>query len=189
MIKEIELLDYITIPRKLYNKIEALAASLFTKHCIKSLPIDPFAIAKSEGMVVRPYSSLPKEATIMLTSNDQDGFSYYDPNNEKVIICYNNSQSYYRQRFTVAHEIGHILLKHKHDSVLAEHMANHFAGYLLAPSPLIHEMNCEDWFDVMDRFEVSDECAYYRFISYQNWVKFQIDKAYERRMIKQFRLR
>ncbi len=189
MNKETEFLDYITIPRKIYNKFEALVASQFTKHNIKSLPIDPFAIAKSEGMIVRPYSLLPEEATIMLTSNEQDGFSYYDPDIEKAIIRYNDSQSFYRQKFTIAHEIGHILLGHRHGSVLAEHMANHFAGYLLAPSPLIHVMNCEDWFDVMDKFEISDECAYYRFISYRNWAKYQIDKAYERRIIKQFRLR
>lgn len=186
MSKEVEFINGITIPRKLYNRIENLAVSLLIKHNIRNLPIDPFALAVLENFVLRPYSSLPGEAIKMLLINAQDGFSYYDPHANKTVICYDDSQCYSRQRFTVTHEIGHILMEHKHGSVLAEHIANHFAGYLLAPSPLINALNCEDCFDVKEKFQISDDCAYYRFNNYKNWLKYQIDKVYGRRLMKHF---
>ena len=46
--------------------------------------------------------------------------------------------------------------------------------------------DCEDCFDVKEKFQISDECAYYRFNNYKNWLKYQIDKVYERRLMKHF---
>ena len=84
MSKEVEFINGITIPRKLYNRIENLAVSLLIKHNIRNLPIDPFALAVLENFVLRPYSSLPGEAIKMLLINAQDGFSYYDPHANKT---------------------------------------------------------------------------------------------------------
>ena len=43
-----------------------------------------------------------------------------------------------RIRFTIMHEIGHIVLDHTEHSDLAESEANFFAKYALAPPPLVH---------------------------------------------------
>lgn len=47
--------------------------------------------------------------------DDTSGFSYFDPKTQQNIIGLNSSHSGTRQRFTLAHELGHILL-HKHEA-------------------------------------------------------------------------
>ena len=86
-------------------------------------------------------------------------------------------------RMHIMHEIGHIDMGHKHGSQLAEVIANHYAGYALAPSPLIQKYNCEDFGDISVVFNISDECAYWRFNSYQNWIKYRIKKKYEKELL------
>ena len=53
---------------------------------------------------------------------------------EQVVIELAGGQARVRQRFSLAHELGHHLLAHRHgESELAEHQANIFAGALLVP--------------------------------------------------------
>ncbi len=83
-----------------------------------------------------------------------------------------------RARFTLAHELGH-LLKHKemtggvfargNDSIPAyrdpEWQANTFAAELLSPADLVKGMSIEE---IVEKFGVSHECAY---IQYQQSFK------------------
>lgn len=183
MRKDQEYLTNLILPRKLYDAIEEKAVSLYFRHNIKSVPLDPFEIAKASGYVLRPYSNLNSEAYALLKSKEQDGTSYFDPNQQTYVICYDDEQCIERQRFTIMHEIGHIDMGHKHGSQLAEVIANHYAGYALAPSPLIQKDNCEDFGDISVVFNISDECAYWRFNSYQNWIKYRIKKKYEKELL------
>lgn len=160
MRKDQEYLTNLILPRKLYNAIEEKAVSLYFRHSIKSVPLDPFEIAQASGYLLQPYSHLNKEACALLKSKEQNGMSYFDPSLQTHIICYDDEQCVERQRFTVMHEIGHIDMGHKHGSQLAEAMANHYAGYALAPSPLIQKYNCEDFDDISAVFNISVECAY-----------------------------
>ena len=64
-----------------------------------------------------------------------------DLDGETAIIVYNSSLSYYRQRFSIAHELGHIMLHRYWDQTdfaknteLAEDQANAFASAFLMPS-------------------------------------------------------
>lgn len=63
---------------------------------------------------------------------------------EDIVICINSKSSYGRQRFTLAHELYHILYENKTDRVIcgmsfvgnksdSEKEADQFAGYLLMP--------------------------------------------------------
>lgn len=131
-------------------------------------------------------SELNIEACNFLREKEDDGTSYIDPEIKKQVICFDDSQPICRQRFTIMHEIGHIDLGHKHGSQLAKTIANHYAGYALAPFPLIKKFNCEDFGDITSVFYVSDECAYWRFNSYQNWLKYQIKKKYEKDLLSLF---
>lgn len=74
---------------------------------------------------------------------------YYDQ--EKKIIHVNNKESISRQRFTIAHEIGHAILLHKGktarsneayttDEQQNEKEANQFAAQLLMPAKMIYKL-------------------------------------------------
>ena len=66
-------------------------------------------------------------------------------NNEKSVIGYNQNGNYFRKRFTIAHELGHFLLKHLikehdinfYDKSPQEREANQFAAELLMPLDFI----------------------------------------------------
>ena len=60
---------------------------------------------------------------------------------EYATIGFNQNHSWHRRRFTIAHEIGHLLLGHTHsdhvDDSHNEAEANAFAGELLMPTAFI----------------------------------------------------
>lgn len=100
---------------------------------ISELPIRPGAICKSLGIAVR-FGDLPP---------DNDGISFFA--GPKPVIVVSKGVPLHRQRFTAAHELGHILLGHvgKYELVNREPIpsdnpieqsANVFASRLLAPA-------------------------------------------------------
>jgi hypothetical protein len=128
-------------------------------------PLQPLELADALGAQVVWYNfGLPSVASALRTD---DGFT------EPVRTSYghafrmhvNGQRPAIRQRFTVAHECGHIWLDHlvgrsacTRDVMEVE--ANFFAGYLLAPDALIHQ-----WVpsltvdDIAATFEMSGEAA------------------------------
>ena len=186
MSEEKDFVNGIIMPKKLYSQIEELVVSLYIKHDIKKIPINPFQIAVAEGYALRKYSELPEEACEILRSKNIDGLNLFDKELNIYVIFYDDSQSKHRQKFTIMHEICHIKMRHKEASDLAEHIANHFAAYALAPTPLIHLYQCEDVFDVEWKFQISRKCAEYRFQSYQTWEEYQICKVYENTLLNIF---
>lgn len=135
----------------------------------RNLPVDPWAIARHAGVHVEP---LPADAP--------DGFSGdYTPADSSgaPLIRYNASHSPLRQRFTVAHELGH----HAHGHGLsfrddkksnfastsydpAEVAANHFAAELLMPSIVVEHLipQVNSIKDMAMRFQVSEVAMIYR---------------------------
>ena len=105
------------------------------------------------------------------------------------LIIYNDEKPLPRIRFTLMHELGHIDLGHKGESDLARREADAYAGYALAPSPLISKYASEDIFDIMSTFWVSGECADIRSFSYVNWKQYggRYLKDYEIRLINLFK--
>lgn len=100
---------------------------------ISELPIRPGAICKSLGIAVR-FGDLPP---------DNDGISFFA--GDKPVIVVSKGVPLPRQRFTAAHELGHILLGHVGEYELInreptssdnpiEQAANVFASRLLAPA-------------------------------------------------------
>lgn len=114
---------------------------------------------------------------VVLDDNDPsmaDKWAYTDPNNKCIYIknsiyakaCQHNPQA----RFTIAHELGHLLLGHKLDMVFArqngngqipcfrdsEWQADTFAAYLLMPAELARGMSASE---IERRFGVSASAA------------------------------
>lgn len=108
---------------------ENMAKMLLDTYWNNSLPINPIFFAQKAGINVYSYDG-----------NDRSG--YYD--HEKKIIYVNTKEPSQRQRFTIAHELGHALLhnetlsrdNYKNDwgtYQIKEMEANRFAAELLMP--------------------------------------------------------
>jgi Zn-dependent peptidase ImmA (M78 family) len=121
---------------------------------------------------------------------DEDISGFYLRDKQERIIGVNNSQAVVRQRFTIAHELGHALLEEKDGvhvdgrfnfrdtrSSLAidpdEMAANQFAAELLMPESEVFELVGEG-IDVTDdgelrtlarRFGVSQQAMAYRLVN------------------------
>ena len=181
-----ELYD-VSLPKRVYDVIETAVVGMYKELGIKNVPIKPIEIAERKGYILKNYSELSPAARIELKTKDRDGVSFYNQELGAFIICYDDVKSYYRKRFTIMHEIGHIVLGHKQESELARKMADYFAAYSLAPSPLIHEYRCEDYMDISNVFDVSPDSAGYSFQRYENWLQYGGDlKLYEIELLNLF---
>lgn len=112
---------------------------------IKELPVDLSKICNHFGVRVLSYGrghTLLAKMGKLREAKRSDGF-IIRPDDAPPIIFYNGMCSVGRQRFTIAHELGHLLLDHKGDLINrepspgdnpVEREANIFAARLLAPS-------------------------------------------------------
>lgn len=121
----------------------SVAREIFAKYA-KSMPVDPLQIANDLGIYVHPIS---KETLITLDQNPADYASVCGAALKvggKKIILYRRSDGVKRQRFTIAHELGHHVLGHTvngrqfRDEAYStgnklETDANNFAAELLVP--------------------------------------------------------
>jgi Zn-dependent peptidase ImmA (M78 family) len=80
--------------------IRALVDRLLAKRDIHSAPVAVADLANSLGVEVRFQ---PAETTL-------SGFLVRDPNQQHAVIGVNRTHHWKRQRFTIAHELGHFLL-------------------------------------------------------------------------------
>ena len=114
------------------------AAAMLAKHWDGKLPVDPHRIAAAMGIRVTPRGG-PDDP-------DYAYSGYFDATGEWPVIEYNVSESVVRQRFTLAHELGHYALGHASSprdtpanfntavADAAERRANQFAAELLMPA-------------------------------------------------------
>ena len=96
------------------KKVDQLAASLLEEHGIREPAVPIESIARAEG------------ATIARNHFDgpQSGFALRSANGDWVIGV-NTSTSPRRQRFTIAHELGHLML-HEGDLIVDRFVRAHF---------------------------------------------------------------
>ena len=152
-----------------YKKIENQVDKLINDQGIKELPIPIEKIARAHGAEVLAFDL--KEASGMLVLSK----------NKKGTIGFNPSQSKGRQRFTIAHELGHYLLHSDANKELfvdrdliikfrgeitytpaelkQESEANAFAAAVLMPkSFLVHELKNKKYKELTEN-ELIDELA------------------------------
>ncbi|WP_216213061.1 ImmA/IrrE family metallo-endopeptidase [Amycolatopsis aidingensis] len=165
------------------RKVQRGVAELLTKYGIHTSPTPVEPIARSEGIqVVRAPAS-----------GSESGFLLRDA--ERVVIGINSQTSRRRQRFTIAHELGHwklhdgrpLIVDHtirinKRDQVSSaatdyeEIEANAFAAALLMPAELVQaavdreqKTGIESRDDLIqalaEEFDVSSEAMGYRLIN------------------------
>lgn len=157
-----------------YEQIERKVVELFSKLNVSKAPIDVFEIVKALGIKLVKYSEI-QGASEQKMAISKDGFCFefeVSENESYWVIAYNDKMPPKRIRFTIMHEVGHIVLDHSEHSELAESEANYFAKYSLAPPPLIHKFDPEDYVEVADIFDISNECAMYALSSYNKWLRY-----------------
>ena len=101
---------------------------------------------------------------------DTDGIQITE--GEKATIGYNKAQHPHRQRFTVAHEIGHLLLGHTGKNFILdlnskkpeEIEANQFAAELLMPLEMLKKdlQSKKNAKDIAKEYNVSEEAVWWR---------------------------
>ncbi len=122
-----------------YKQSRDLAWQILLSHNVTELPVKIYRICTQMGVETVSYKNIDMyvdEFELKENMLNNDGFTL---NN---IIFYNDKCSVQRQRFTIAHELGHILLHTEsiynrepsaNDNPI-EHDANVFASRLLAPA-------------------------------------------------------
>lgn len=145
------------------------AKSLLDKYWKGALPIDPKKIAAIENIEVKPdrtFSQKELSGELMISKDNV------------VKIKYNPRDSLKRQRFTIAHELGHYFLDHgnafrdpKENFSMSHYdyrevSANKFAAEILMPEAavniLIKQRKIRDIAELARLFDVSIRAMEYR---------------------------
>lgn len=92
------------------KQIRQLVEVLLAKHEVTHGPVPVDALARAEGIQIK----LDK------VDDDLSGFLVRDRNSNTAVIGANKSHHPHRQRFTIAHELGHFLLHEGQDVHLDE---------------------------------------------------------------------
>ena len=177
------------MPYSLYVYIEEKVVELFIKLNITKFPIKPTRIAKALNIKTKPYKKLDDKIKNYLLSKEIYGVGLYDNKKGCYCIYYDGGPTNARSRFTLMHEIGHYVLGHKEESDLAEKMADYFAGYALAPMPIMSLCNCFCIQTVIKTFNISKACAEVCYSRRLNWDKYsKYLKPHEEKLLRQFNL-
>lgn len=144
------------------------AQSLLTRLWDREIPIAPDKIINKIDDIELIYESMP---------DNMSGKINYDFSKNKYIIAVNKNHHPNRQRFTVAHELGHYILNHgnKEDTLYRdkdgmyepdEIEANEFAAELLMPSGVLRHLILEQGIanvtTLAQKFWVSEQAMLFR---------------------------
>lgn len=124
-----------------YEEIKREIAIFLEDYDIKKLPIDVFEIAKKMKIKIVYASELlekyPNKLNEYILFTYPDSYLVYSPEMQQFVIYIDNvGTKKKRQRFSLAHELMHIILGHDKQSLENEAEANYGATYLLAPTSL-----------------------------------------------------
>lgn len=133
------------IEKPRYSHASKIAQKVLKESQIEAPPVDVNKILANLGINLLPYAFPEKVSAVLLKENNM------------LVVGVNNTHHPNRQRFSIAHEIGHYLLGHYKDvfvdmseisegrfdafdtehNKVQEQEANYFAGELLMPSVML----------------------------------------------------
>ena len=186
----------------LTNNYQAFLKSqeILYQNFITDFPLNIIKLIESYDIILQTLDDYQEFRSITKESRDyikiSDGRSFYDPTHNIYMIVYDSSKKSQRIRFTLAHELGHILLGHLKNELTQidrggisnslyqnfENEADTFAGNLLAPPILILEKikNISHFSSsiVCKSFALSFNCVeYYRKKDFTEWIHKNISSA------------
>lgn len=143
---------------KTQTKIHKIILELFQKFHIQSFPLDCFQLIEDCGYRIITYQQM-RRTNVQLYEYCQrlsDDAFHFKP---KKLVAYNEDQSFYRIRFSLMHELGHIVLNHSGDHQKNEREANYFASHILAPRMAVYYAKPADSAELSHMFQISREAA------------------------------
>lgn len=133
-----------------YKYSRDLAWEILLKERVRQLPVEIIPICKHMDIRVLRYSDMPSlQFNAGGTSAEIGG---------KMYIFYDDTVSPERQRFTVAHELGHIIMRHS-GAEDNEAEANVFASRLLMPACVLYACEVTSAEEIMALCAVSRQAA------------------------------
>jgi len=157
-----------------YERIKGIIGDIYEENAdlLNSIPIDVEKLAEKMGFVIRYAFNIVDNKTKKLKLYTEInkgktvyGFSTFDETSQKFIIYVDDINATENKiRFSIAHEIGHIVLNHKEDNFDNEKEADYFAGYLLCPDcvciedKIFDKINCGPKY-IMSWFGISLDAA------------------------------
>ena len=154
-----------------YRRSRDTAWQILVKNKISSLPVSIYQICNAEGVKVFTYDEgrdLIDRLKLDGNMVGNDAFSF------RRMIFYDDMQPRTRQRFSVAHELGHILLHQQSGATLynreispnddpKETEANIFASRILAPICVLHYLNLNTPEEIAEACDISLVAAQIRY--------------------------
>ena len=157
-----------TVNYNMYKKVRDMSWQFLIDYNICSLPVKLIPVCRQKGISVMRYTGTD------YFSPEERGIVYYKDGSYNILL--NGSDSIQVQRYTVAHEIGHIYLNHlKTENIHTrisgtraeprppkEYQAERFAMGILAPACVIHELGLHTAKEIAELCDISVEDASYR---------------------------
>ena len=172
-----------------YEEIKEAVAGLFRYCGVRSFPIVPEDIATTLGYEVIMYSQLDPASRMQVQAVYGDAFKFDLVNGSRGTvhrIYVNDSRPQGRQRFSLLHEIGHIVLGHRQPSDVAEAEADFFAKFAIAPPSLVEIAHPADYLELAHLFDLSIECGSNSWNYYRKWARAKRENPYEEVLEKLF---
>ena len=130
-----------------YDRAARMAYKTLLALNIRTLPVDPLMVLSyCKNTAVHTYDDIMNAFGV--SDSKSFKFSYADGADAVTVssmvggvpryeVFYDRRAHALRLRFTLAHELGHIILKHSMEQDAEEKEADYFASQLLMPHPII----------------------------------------------------
>lgn len=157
----------IQLSKKGYFNTRNEAWKFLIENNVTSYPLDLQQITKQNGWKVLDMRSyVIKHPELRKFVKKNEGITI-ESNGRYIILINPANSTLERNRFTIAHEIGHIYLQHvSTNNKLIEKEANMFASRILMPMFLIKELNITSAEELAKISQVSIEAATWRMKRY-----------------------
>ena len=144
-----------------YEAIKKRVVDLLDEYGVTRYPLDVFALVRQMRIRLIPYSQLDGERRSAAFEYSDNAFRIVASDYSEAFIFYNDAMPLERARYSVAHELAHIVLEHgsRDGDDETESEADFFAAYLLMPVPLVYALCSPDPEEVSVFFGTSRQSA------------------------------
>lgn len=142
-----------------YDKIKYAVLGVYERCSINKLPFDCIYVISELGYSCFKYSDMNIESYAACLKLSDDAHTIDGK------IYYNDKKPRRRIKFSLMHELGHLVLDTEDETE-----ANVFASNILAPSMAVYYSRLRNIREIANLFDISLECAKYAYESCQKWV-------------------
>lgn len=142
-----------------YDRIKYAVYEVYERSSINRLPFDCMEVINLLGYSCIRYSELNNEQKAACLQLSEDACILGKD------IYYNDKKSKRRTRFSLMHELGHLVL-----GTPDEAEANNFASNILAPSMAVYYSGLKNIREISNLFDISLECAKYAYETCEKWL-------------------